>query len=60
MWAVPCDGIPECQEGPDGYAEDESYSKCGQPKETTFLSLVSGFVAVVTSMMIYLICITRG
>ena len=60
MWAVPCDGIDECQIGPDGYAEDESPSKCGQPTEETFVLLVSGFVAVATCMLIYLIYITRG
>ena len=60
MWAVPCDGIDECQIGPDGYAEDESPSKCGQPTEETFVLLVSGFVAVATCMLIYLTYITRG
>ena len=60
MWAVPCDGIDECQIGPDGYAEDESPSKCGQPTEETFVFLVSGFVAVATCMLIYLTYITRG
>ena len=60
MWAVPCDGVSECEIGADGYAKDESPTRCGQPKEVTFISLVCGFVAVVIGMLILLTCTIKG
>ena len=54
MWAVPCDGNPECENGEDEYKE-----KCTVPKELTLFSLIGGFAIIFIAMLSNLVCKKR-
>ena len=50
VWAVPCDGIVECQQG-----EDEDQKHCNIPEEVTFFSLFGGSFMITFCMLVVLI-----
>ena len=46
VWAVPCDGIVECENG-----EDEHESVCNVHEEFTLFSLMGGFTLILIAML---------
>ena len=50
VWAVPCDGVAECDGG-----EDENPLRCTVPEELTFLSLVIGYLFLFFCMLFILL-----
>ena len=50
VWAVPCDGFPECENG-----EDEHESVCNVHEEFTLFSLIGGFTLILIAMLLMLV-----
>ena len=50
VWAVPCDGVSDCENG-----EDEHESTCNIPEELTLFSLTGVFSFIFITMLVSIV-----